>query len=130
MSSQVLPYDPARGESSERILRYTFAERVVHWIAGLAYIYVLGTGLAFWSPYLFWIADHVGGGPTARFWHPWFGLLWFAAVVWMFGTWRRDMRTTDADREWAKHVGDYIRNEDETCPPSVASILAKSNSSG
>jgi formate dehydrogenase subunit gamma len=117
MSSQVLPYDPARGESAERIMRYTFVERVIHWIAGLAYIYVLGTGLAFWTPVLFWIADLVGGAPIARFWHPWFGLLWFAAVLWMYGAWRGDMRTTGADRAWAKRVGDYIRNEDENLPP-------------
>ena len=117
MSTSALPYDPARGDSPERISRYTFVERVMHWIAGLAYIYVLMTGLAFWSPYLFWIAIFVGGAPTARFWHPWFGLLWFAAIIWMFVAWRQDMRTTAADREWAKHIGDYIRNEDENLPP-------------
>jgi formate dehydrogenase subunit gamma len=27
------------------------------------------------------------------------------------------MLTTPADRKWAKHVGDYIRNEDENLPP-------------
>jgi formate dehydrogenase subunit gamma len=117
MSTRALPFNPSRDDSPERILRYTLAERVIHWISGLAYLYVLGTGLAFWSPFLFWVADLVGGGPTARFWHPWFGLLWFAAVLWMYVAWRRDMRTTEADREWAKHIGHYIRNEDENLPP-------------
>jgi formate dehydrogenase subunit gamma len=113
----VLPADRSRSPSEERILRYSFGERVMHWVAGLSYVYLLVTGLAFWSPYLFWLADFVGGGPTARFWHPWIGLLWFIAVFWMFTAWRDDMRTTDADREWAKHIGDYIRNEDENLPP-------------
>ena len=117
MSTGVIPYDPARDEPHERILRYTFVERVIHWLAALTYAYVLATGLAFWSPYLFWIADLVDGGPTARFWHPWFGLLWFAAVLWMYAAWRRDMRINEADRKWAKHVGDYIRNQDENLPP-------------
>jgi formate dehydrogenase subunit gamma len=112
-----LPYDRARGHSEERILRYTLAERVVHWIAGLSYLYLLMTGLAFWSPYLFWLADLAGGGPTARFWHPWMGLLWFASVFWMYTAWRGDMRTTEADRAWAKRLGDYIRNQDENLPP-------------
>jgi formate dehydrogenase subunit gamma len=111
------PADRSRAHSEEPILRYTFSERVMHWIAGLSYVYLLATGLAFWSPYLFWMADLVGGGPTARFWHPWMGLLWFASVFWMYVAWRRDMRTTQADREWAKHVGDYIRNQDENLPP-------------
>ena len=117
MSTRVLPYEPAQGRSEERILRYSFPERVIHWVAALSYIYVLGTGLAFWSPYLFWIAVLLGGPPTARSWHPWFGLLWFAAVLWMYVAWRGDMRATDADRAWEKHVGEYIRNEDEKLPP-------------
>ena len=117
MSTTVLPHTRAQSGSEGRILRYTLVERVVHWVAGLTYIYLLVTGLAFWSPYLFWLADLVGGGPTARFWHPWAGLIWLAAVVWMYAAWRDDMRITGADREWAKHVGEYIRNEDEKLPP-------------
>ena len=117
MSTTALPHSRARSSSEDRILRYTFAERAVHWVAGLSYIYLLLTGLAFWSPYLFWLANLVGGGPTARFWHPWAGLVFTAAVVWMYRLWRQDMRTTPADREWAKHVGDYIRNHDENLPP-------------
>lgn len=116
-SATVLPADRSQGPSEDRILRYTFSERVMHWIAGLSYVYLLVTGLAFWSPYMFWMADLVGGGPSARFWHPWMGLLWFASVLWMYAAWRRDMRTTEADRQWAKQVAAYIRNEDEGLPP-------------
>lgn len=99
------------------ILRYTLAERVVHWIAGLTYLYQLLTGLAFYSPHLFWIAAVLGGGPTSRYWHPWVGLLFTAALFWMFQTWRSDMRITAVDREWSKAIGHYIRNEDEQLPP-------------
>ena len=117
MSTTALPHTRAQSGSDDRIVRYSFGERVVHWIAGLSYIYLLLTGLAFWSPYLFWLTDLVGGAPTARFWHPWAGLVFVAAVVWMHRIWRQDMRTTPADREWAKHVGDYIGNRDENLPP-------------
>jgi len=117
MSTNALPHTRTQSGSEDRILRYTLAERVVHWVAGLSYIYLLITGLAFWSPYLFWLADLVGGGPTARFGHPWMGLVWSVAIFWMYTAWREDMRTTPADRKWAKHVGDYIRNHDENLPP-------------
>jgi len=61
----------------DSILRYTFQERVMHWATALAYSYCLATGLAFYTPYLFWIAVVLGGGPTSRFWHPIVGLgLW------------------------------------------------------
>src|SRR5205814_4147450 len=59
----------------------------------------------------------VGGGPTARFWHPWFGLIFTASVLWMYKMWRSDLLTTDADRAWWKASKYYIRNEDEKLPP-------------
>jgi formate dehydrogenase subunit gamma len=99
------------------IERYTLAERVVHWTSGLTYIYQLMTGLAFYSPHLYWMAILLGGGSTSRYWHPWVGLLFMAALFWMFRVWRRDMSITSLDREWADAIGHYIQNEDEQLPP-------------
>jgi formate dehydrogenase subunit gamma len=114
--SQTIPSDQAE-VSRGYVLRYTFVERVNHWISALTYTYCLVTGLAFWSPYLFWMAIIVGGGPTARFWHPWFGLIFMASVWIMHQTWRADMRITDADMTWKQSIDHYIRNEDEKLPP-------------
>ncbi|HVN05645.1 MAG TPA: formate dehydrogenase subunit gamma [Bryobacteraceae bacterium] len=100
------------------LLRYTLAERVNHWVAALTYIYCLVTGLAFWSPYLFWLAILVGGGAAARLWHPWFGLVFTVSVFWMYKIWRRDMLTTETDRAWKKAIRFYVRNEDKNLPPS------------
>ena len=100
-----------------RIVRYTFSERVVHWIAGITYVYLLLTGLAFYSPHLYWLTALFGGGPTARAWHPLVGLLFTLAVIWMYRMWRRDMRTTEADRAWSRALWHYVRNEDEKVPP-------------
>jgi hypothetical protein len=116
-ASRTISSPQAAGETGDRILRYTLGERVNHWIAGLSYIYLLITGLAFWSPYMFWLAILVGGGPTARFWHPWIGLLFAASVLWMYKIWRRDMVVTEADRAWQRAIIHYIRNEDEDLPP-------------
>lgn len=98
--------------------RYTFAERMNHWIGALAYLYVLITGLAFWSPYLFWLAAMVGGGPAARFWHPWMGLVFVVSFFWTSKEWHRDMKIEDSDRAWAKAMPDYIQNHDEKLPPT------------
>jgi formate dehydrogenase subunit gamma len=110
---------PARRveEGGERICRYTLGERVNHWISGLSYIYCLITGLGFWSPYMYWLTFLVGGGPTARFWHPWFGLVFCASTFWMYKVWRNDMLTTEADLAWRRAIQHYIRNEDEKLPP-------------
>jgi formate dehydrogenase subunit gamma len=101
----------------EMITRYSFAERANHWFGALTYTYLLITGLAFWSPYLFWMAAIVGGGSTARFWHPWFGLFFSVSIFWSFKQWRRDMEVDDNDRAWAKEIPYYIKNEDEKLPP-------------
>jgi formate dehydrogenase subunit gamma len=103
--------------SSGRIMRYTLAERVIHWIAGLAYVYVLLTGLAFYSPHLYWIAILLGGAPTSRYWHPWIGVVFAAVLFRMLRIWLEDMRITAPDRAWAKSMSHYIRNEDEDLPP-------------
>ena len=100
------------------IQRYTLAERSIHWLTALAYTYVLLTGLAFYSPHLYWIAVVLGGAPTSRFWHPWLGLLFFAGIIWMLQAWRADMAITAVDREWGKAMDYYIRNEDESLPPA------------
>jgi len=99
------------------ILRYTLIERVMHWIAALTYGYVLLTGLAFYSPHLYWIATLLRGAPTSRFWHPWIALVFMAVLAWMLRAWLGDMRITANDRAWGKVVKRYIENQDEGLPP-------------
>ena len=115
-TGRAIPGDRTLAHTEDRIVRYSAAERINHWIAGLSYVYLLMTGLAFWSPYLFWMAVVWGGGPTARFWHPWVGLVFFVSVWVMFSWWRDDMTATEADRKWAQDVRFYIGNEDEKLP--------------
>ncbi len=99
------------------ILRYTLKERIVHWVAAFAYVYLLLTGLAFYTPKLYWLAVALGGGATSREWHPWAGLVFMAATVRMYLMWASDMRITEGDRAWSRAIGHYVRNEDRNLPP-------------
>ena len=99
------------------IERYTFKERICHWLTGFAYLYCLATGLAFYTPYLFWLAIVLGGGPTTRFWHPFIGLLFFLAAMWMHQIWRGDVAMTAADRAWLDASKNYVENRDDLVPP-------------
>jgi len=114
MSAPSIPHS-ATGE--DRIQRYRYVERLCHWITAFAYVYCLSTGLAFYSPYLFWIAVVLGGGPTARFWHPILGLCFVVAAMWMHRLWRSDMSITPEDRAWVDKVKYYVVNQDELVPP-------------
>jgi formate dehydrogenase subunit gamma len=102
------------------ILRYNFTERLVHWGAALSYIYLLLSGLAFWTPWMWWLALMLGGGPVTRAVHPWFGLIFVAAVVYMYRMWLPDMRITATDLEWKKTIRAYVRNEEEEMHPLQA----------
>jgi len=99
-----------------RVVRYTFPERLMHWLAGLSYIYLLLTGLAFWSPWLFWIAVVLGGATISRELHPWVGVLFVIAVIWMYRVWASQMKKTERDREWWRSIRHYVRNEDSEVP--------------
>ena len=99
-----------------RVLRYPFHERLVHWLAGFSYVYLLLTGLAFWSPWLFWIAVVLGGPTVSRELHPWIGLIFVFATVLMYGMWGGQMHETGPDKEFWRALGHYVRNEDESVP--------------
>jgi formate dehydrogenase subunit gamma len=103
---------------NNRVLRYTFRERMIHWTAGVSYVYLLLTGLAFWSPWLFWIAVVLGGGSVSRMLHPWAGLVFVYAVILMYGKWSAEMRGTPEDKAWWDAMKFYISNEDEKVPPA------------
>jgi formate dehydrogenase subunit gamma len=99
------------------IERYPFHERICHWLTGLAYLYCLATGLAFYTPYLFWLAIMLGGGPTSRFWHPWLGLVFVGAQLWMHRIWKDDVHMSSKDREWLDKSKEYVENHDDQVPP-------------
>jgi formate dehydrogenase subunit gamma len=98
--------------------RYTFSERIMHWTSGLTYLYCLATGLAFYSPHLFWLAYVLGGAPTSRFWHPIVALGFVLATMWMHSVWSSDMRMTDVDRRWLDNIRGYITNDEQHTPLS------------
>lgn len=98
--------------------RYNFRERLCHWTSAVTYVYCMATGLAFYTPYLFWLAIALGGGPVSRFWHPWFGLGFFAIQMWMHRLWSGDMHFSGADRLWMRNVRNYVENREEGVPPA------------
>lgn len=102
----------------EVILRYSMAERVVHWVVALSFLYLLLTGLALFYPPFFWLAGLFGGGPVIRFWHPVVGVVFFGALVAMLLMWARDMRLEPHDREWLRHLREYAAGREEAVPAS------------
>jgi formate dehydrogenase subunit gamma len=109
---------PERLAPHHHILRYTFAERLNHWAAAGSYLYLVATGLAFWSPWLFWLAVVLGGGQISRELHPWAGLIFSGSVFYMYKMWSSQMHFDAVDREWSKNLHYYITNQDDKMPPA------------
>jgi formate dehydrogenase subunit gamma len=107
-SPQILP--------NGRVLRYSFHERTIHWLAGFSYIYLMLTGLAFWSPSLFWMAIALGGATVSRELHPWVGLIFVLATMLMYRMWGRQMKKAPSDKAFWDAVPHYVRNEDDQVP--------------
>ncbi len=99
--------------------RFTYAERVVHWVVGVTFVLLLTSGLAFSYPSLFWMTAVFGGGPAARALHPWIGLVFATGLVFMFVLWVHDMFMDNADVVWLRAVKHYARHEKEKVPPTA-----------
>jgi formate dehydrogenase subunit gamma len=92
------------------IVRYTLADRILHWGVALTFIYLMLSGFALGYPRMAWLYDILGGGQTVRFLHPIFGVLFTVGVVLMLFVWLRDMLLDESDRQWARDMGNYVRS--------------------
>ncbi|MFN7920363.1 MAG: formate dehydrogenase subunit gamma [Bryobacteraceae bacterium] len=100
-----------------RITRFDFAERAVHWIVAIAFTYAALSGLSLWSRKLFWIATILGGGSVVRALHPWGALVFAVALALMFRRWASHMRLDDQDRIWLSGMRKYMVNDEAGLPP-------------
>jgi formate dehydrogenase subunit gamma len=87
--------------------RYTFVERVVHWVVALTFIALMLSGFALGYPRAYFLSGLFGGGQTMRFLHPWFGVAFTLGVLWMLVSWASDMRLNAGDREWVRRLKTY-----------------------
>ncbi len=103
---------------ANEIQRFTYAERVVHWVVGVTFVFLLLTGLAFSYPKLFWLTSLVGGGAVARVLHPWVGIVFTVGLVFMVVLWIREMFLDRHDVEWLKAIRHYVAHQRDKVPPA------------
>ena len=124
MSSSVERFDErARREASRygrtvvhrgELLRHPVYTRVLHWSVAIFFVLSLLSGFALYSPWLFrWLAPLFGGGPMARFLHPWFGLAFELFFLFQFLNWFAPMAWTKADGRWMRRIKEYTTNKEK-----------------
>jgi len=102
--------------TGKEIQRFTLRERVVHWVVALSFMFLMLTGLAFFSPKLFWLSSLFGGGQFSRILHPWVGVFFVVVFLALGVPWLRDMIVKPWDWEWMAHWRDYLTHREDTLP--------------
>jgi len=100
------------GRSPKLVDRFSFSERVVHWVVAITFCYAALTGLAMWSQKLWWLASVFGGGTVVRQFHPWGALLFVFALGVMLARWARQMKIDADDRVWLGQMRKYMTNDE------------------
>lgn len=96
--------------------RYNAQERANHWLVGICFILLALSGLAFFHPAFFPLAQLFGGGVWARILHPFIGVLMAGAFLVMFFRFKALNVMTAADKEWLSRVGEMIDGNDHNMP--------------
>jgi formate dehydrogenase subunit gamma len=102
------PLDPAIVAARERedivvgneIVRHNRASRLIHWTVALTFFVCVFTGMPIWTPVFGWMAHLFGGLTVARVIHPWAGVAFVIASIFMFFQWISDMHLERNERDW------------------------------
>jgi formate dehydrogenase beta subunit/formate dehydrogenase gamma subunit len=107
-----------KDEAEREILRYTVAERALHWTLAASFLYLMLTGLGLFLPGLAFLLVLCGGGAAARALHPLAGLLFAGAALVQMVHWLRDLRLRPEDGTWLRQVRAHVRGHEGDLPPS------------
>jgi formate dehydrogenase subunit gamma len=96
--------------------RYTDGDRVNHWLVVVCFAVAGMTGLAFFHPSMYWMAEIFGGGPWSRIIHPFAGVLMFVFFIGMFFRFWQHNLINKNDKEWLRRWRDVANNREEGLP--------------
>ncbi|RCW83898.1 formate dehydrogenase subunit gamma [Paracoccus lutimaris] len=98
------------------VSRYRGFTRANHWLTAFSLIALLLSGMALFSPYLYFLTGLFGGGQTTRWLHPFLGvLLFFSFLVLFLQLWRLNLPKPE-DVTWVEKIGDVVKGDEEKLP--------------
>jgi len=96
--------------------RYTAGARINHWITAVSLILLALSGMALFSPSLYFLTGLFGGGQWTRAIHPWIGVVLFFSFAglflrfWKANLWKRE------DGTWMAKIYDVLTGNEEKLP--------------
>jgi formate dehydrogenase subunit gamma len=112
----VEPGDSVHPGDPVTVDRYTGWARVNHWITATCLVLLALSGLALFSPWLFFLTDLFGGGQYTRAIHPWLGVILFFSFAGLFiRFWRANLWKRE-DGTWLAQLNDVVTGHEERLP--------------
>ena len=112
----VEPGDSVRPGHPVEVSRYTVAARINHWITALSLIALALSGMALFTPSLFFLTGLFGGGQWTRALHPWIGVVLFFSFAGLFlRFWKANLPARE-DGTWLARISDVLRGREERLP--------------
>lgn len=104
------------GEAHLQVPRYSGSARINHWVVAISFVLLMISGLALFHPSLYWLTGLFGGGPTARWIHPWLGVV---LIVGFFGLFFRFFAANLPERTdwvWLARLRHVLAGREEYLP--------------
>jgi formate dehydrogenase subunit gamma len=98
------------------VRRYGPWTRANHWLTAACLVLLLISGLGFFHPALYFLTGLFGGGQTARFIHPWIGVVLFVSFLGLFIRMVRLNLPRREDGVWLSHPGEVLSGHEEKLP--------------
>lgn len=108
--------DAVNDELPVHVRRYGGLVRLNHWVTAVSLMLLAISGMALFTPKLFFLTALFGGGQMTRTMHPWIGLVLVVSFFPLFVRFWRANLPTIADGVWLKKIIDVVSNRDETLP--------------
>lgn len=115
------PYDVESGDSVHKghpviVDRYTLGARINHWITAISLILLALSGMALFSPQLYFLTALFGGGQWTRAIHPWIGVVLFFSFAGLFlRFWKANLWKSE-DGTWLRRIRDVLAGHEEKLP--------------
>ena len=96
--------------------RYTVAARINHWITAISLVLLALSGLALFSPALYFLTGLFGGGQLTRMIHPWIGVVLFLSFMGLFFRFFRLNLWEKTDSVWMSRLRDVLAGDENKLP--------------
>ena len=96
--------------------RYTAGARINHWVTAISLVLLALSGLALFTPALYFLTGLFGGGQWTRTIHPWIGVVLFVSFFGLFVRfWRANLWKAE-DGTWMARLRDVLGGHEENLP--------------